>query len=94
MKKIRQQVETSFVGIELKDAVIMAPIMDELARVVKTNEEFRLNSLCAEKIFNVLAEIGFVCTDGTNDIHELDQTSINRHQVQCVKWGEILTWVV
>lgn len=77
MKKIRQQVETSFVGIELKDAVIMAPIMDELARVVKTNEEFRLNSLCAEpkmaeKIFNVLAEIGFVCTNGTNDIHELD----------------------
>lgn len=99
MKKIKQQVETSFVGIEIKDAIVIAPIMDELKSSLIYGHVFTMNGneMSKEhvrKMFNTLAELGFVCTDGTNDIPELDQTSINRHQVQCVKWGEILTWVV
>lgn len=96
MKKIKQQVETSFVEIEIKDAIVIAPIMDELKSSLIYGHVFTMNGneLSKEhvrKMFNTLAELGFVCTDGTNDIPELDQTSINRHQV---KWGEILTWVV
>lgn len=77
MKKIKQQVETSFVGIEIKDAIVIAPIMDELKSSLIYGHTFTMNGneLTEEhvrKIFDTLAELGFVCTDGTNDIPELD----------------------
>lgn len=75
MKKIKQQVETSFVGIEIKDAIVIAPIMDELKSSLIYDHVFTMNGLSKEhirKMFNTLAELGFVCTDGTNDIPELD----------------------
>ena len=49
--------------------------MDELKSSLIYGPVFTMNELSKEhvrKMFNTLAELGFVCTDGTNDIPELD----------------------
>lgn len=78
MKKIKQTVETNFIGIEIKDAVIMAPLMDELKSSLVYNHAFTINGIettkeLASKMFDTLAELGFVCSDGSNEIGEIEE---------------------
>lgn len=78
MKKIRQEVETFFTGIEIKDAIIMIPIMDELKSSLTYGHAFTINGNeiskeYASKMFDTLAELGFVCSDGSNEIGEIEE---------------------
>lgn len=75
MKKIRQQVETNFIGIELSDAIVIAPLMDALRTSIGDEREIRINDCNisynhACKMYVTLANMGFVCTDGTANIPE------------------------
>lgn len=75
MKRIEQTVKTSFVGIELKDAVLMIPVMDSLQNSICTNTPFTLNGMelsseVALRMYMLLSDIGFVCSDGSSGIPE------------------------
>lgn len=69
MKKIKQSVDVTFTCVELREAIVMVPVMDALVSSLVVNEPIRIGNkdLCPEeaiKVYEVLARLGFCTSDG------------------------------
>ncbi len=86
MKTIKQQAEVTYSAINFQEAIIVAPLMDELIRQINSQktsakyhslpkeerDQYQWPSIRhvvdnAEKVFEVLTQLGF-CGTGTIDI--------------------------
>ena len=77
MKTIKQNVLAHFNTIELKDAVALTGLMDQLAKSIRENKilDFVASPLVAKNIYNILSELGF-CTLDEQEItsEEMEET--------------------